>query len=213
LEGRLDRRPLKTRGSSWAKGLAKFLAGTGLTPNQISILSMVMAAVSMISFYYSNNNKLLLICAAVFIQIRLLCNLFDGMVAVEHGKKTSTGDIYNDAPDRVADVLIILGLCLSVKDMPYALHLGWAASVIAVMTAYIRVLGKSLGTTSYFVGPMAKQHRMFLITISAIIDYVLHLTNIEFSISYISLYIIVIGGTLTCFRRLNKIIKDKEEGA
>lgn len=209
----MDRRPLKTRGTSWAKGLAKFLAATGLTPNQISILSMVMAAISLASFYYSNNNKLLLICGAIFIQMRLLCNLFDGMVAVEHGKKTNTGDIYNDAPDRVADVLIILGLSLAVKDMPYALHLGWAASVIAVMSAYIRVLGKSLGTTSYFIGPMAKQHRMFLITISAIVDYVLYLLNIDFSISYISLYIIVIGGAYTCFRRLNKIIKDKEAGA
>jgi phosphatidylglycerophosphate synthase len=212
LEERLDRRPLKVRGASWAKGLAKFLAGTGLTPNQISILSMVMAVVSLISFYYSNHNKLLLVCAAIFIQMRLLCNLFDGMVAVEHGKKTSTGDIYNDAPDRVADVLIIFGLALAVRDQPYALHLGWAASIIAVMTAYIRVLGRSLGTTSYFIGPMAKQHRMFLITISAITDYILHLIDIDFSISYISLYVMVVGGTVTCLRRLNKIIKDKEAG-
>ena len=32
--------------------------------------------------------------------------------------------------------------------------------VLAVMTAYARVLGRSLGSGIYFIGPMAKQHRM-----------------------------------------------------
>lgn len=46
------------------------------------------------------------ILAAVFIQCRLLCNLFDGMVAVEGGKSTPSGELFNDIPDRVADPLI-----------------------------------------------------------------------------------------------------------
>lgn len=208
----MDRRPLKSRGTVWAKGTAKFLANTGITPNQISILSIFMALASMTCFYLAQEKQIFLLLAALFIQLRLLCNLFDGMVAVEHNKKTNTGDIFNDAPDRVADVLIILGLSLSVRDLPYAIHLGWAASLLAVMTAYIRVLGKSLGTESYFIGPMAKQHRMFLVTMSAITDLILASMNVDFSVSYITLFIIVLGSTVTCFRRLFKIIKDKEAG-
>lgn len=208
----MDRRPLKSRGSAWAKGFAKLLAGTGISPNQISILSILMAFISMVMFYYSTETKIYLIIAAVFIQLRLLCNLFDGMVAVEHGKKTNTGDIYNDAPDRLADVLIILGFSLAIRDMPYALHLGWAGSVFAIMTAYVRVLGRSLGTESYFIGPMAKQHRMFLITLSAVADYIFHINHINFSLSYYALIIIVIGSIITTFRRLGKITKDKETG-
>ena len=209
----MERRPLKSRGSNWAKATAKTLASTGITPNQISILSIVMALISMFCFYYSSHNSILLITGAIFIQMRLLCNLFDGMVAVEHGKKTSTGDIYNDFPDRLADVFIIMGLALSVREMPHAIHIGWAASVFAVMTAYVRVLGRSLGTESYFIGPMAKQHRMFLITLSAIVDFILLKASVDFSISYYSLIIIFIGSVYTSFRRLFKIIKDKEAGA
>ncbi len=207
----MDRRPLKSRGTAWAQGLAKYLAETGMTPNQISILSIVMSIFAMISFYYSQDNRPLLILAAVFIQMRLLCNLFDGMVAVEHGKKTNTGDIFNDAPDRFADLFIILGAGLAVMDRPYAIELAWAGAAFAIMTAYIRVLGKSVGTQSYFSGPMAKQHRMFIITATALIDTVLHFSSISFSTIYIALYIIAIGSFLTSLNRLNKIVNAKQD--
>lgn len=171
-----------------------------------------MALGSLLCYLFSPNKPFLLVVAALFIQLRLLCNLFDGMVAVEHGKKTNTGDIYNDAPDRVADVFIILGASLSIPDHSYALHFGWAASLIAVLSAYIRVLGRSLNTPSYFIGPMAKQHRMFLLTASSIIDFILLSFEVNFSITYISLIIIIILGLLTCVKRLSLILKDKEAG-
>ena len=208
----MDRRPLKSRGTFWAQKLAQLIAGTGISPNQISILSIVMSLISLVFFYYSGQNKAFLVLAALFIQLRLLCNLFDGMVAVEYGKKTNTGDIYNDAPDRIADLFIIVGLGLSVTDNSMAIHIAWFASAMAIMTAYVRVLGKSLGTESYFIGPMAKQHRMALVTLSAITDYILYLSGTSFSISFYVLCIIAIGSTVTCFSRLSKIIKDKERG-
>ena len=52
---------------------------------------------------------LLLIAAAGFIQLRRLCNLFDGMVAVEGGFKTKSGELYNDLPDRFSGALILAG--------------------------------------------------------------------------------------------------------
>lgn len=207
----MERRELKTRGTAWAKTTARILASTGISPNQISILSVIMSIIVMVMFYCSTENTFLLIGAAIFIQLRLLCNLFDGMVAIEHGKKTSTGDIFNDLPDRFADIFIILGFSLAVRHMPYAIHIGWAASLFAVMTAYVRVLGRSLGTESYFIGPMAKQHRMFLITISAVIELIFRLTHIDFSFAYYALIFIAIGSLVTTVRRLIKIIKVKEE--
>ncbi len=105
-----------------------------------------------------------LLLAAAAIQLRLLCNLLDGMLAVEEGFKSKTGDIYNDLPDRVADVLILVGAGYSMRDLPYGSTLGWLAAVMAVFTAYVRLLGGSLGVTQHFIGPMAKQHRMFTLT-------------------------------------------------
>lgn len=205
----MDRRPLKVRGKAWAQNLAKFIAGTGLTPNQISILSVVMALGSTICFYYARHLQILLILAALFIQLRLLCNLFDGMVAIEHNQKSVTGDIFNDAPDRFADIFIILGVGLAIRDIPYALNLAWAASCFAVLTAYIRVLGSSVGTPSYFSGPMAKQHRMALITVCCIAQFVFLKMEINFNILYYCLLVLTFGSLLTSLLRLRKIINFK----
>ena len=122
---------------------------------------MVFAAVAYVAFYVapdvpSDIRALALLVAAAAIQLRLLCNLVDGMLAVE-GFSSKAGDIYNDLPDRVSDVLILVGAGYSARDLAYAPALGWCAAVLAVLTAYVRVLGGSLGVTQHFVGPMAKQ--------------------------------------------------------
>ena len=46
------------------------------------------------------NRYIAYILFAGCVQCRLLCNLFDGMVAVEGGKRSPNGDLYNDMPDR-----------------------------------------------------------------------------------------------------------------
>ena len=100
------------------------------------------------------------------IQGRLLCNLLDGMVAIEGGRKTRAGDIFNDLPDRISDPLIIVPAGYAITSLPFGPDLGWLAAVVALLTAYVRVLGHSAGTPDFFVGPMAKQHRMAVLTVA-----------------------------------------------
>ncbi len=66
-------------------------------------------------------------------------------------------------------IIIGVGYGLSIT-FPIAITLGWVAAFFAVMTAYIRVLGGSCGLEQRFTGPMAKQHRMALLTGIAIIS-------------------------------------------
>ena len=146
-----------------------------MRPNTISIASVVCAAIAAAAFYAAAAaspalRSALLLVAAAAIQLRLLCNLLDGMLAVEEGLKTRTGDIYNDVPDRLADVLILAGAGYSVRYVPGGVALGWAAAVAAVFTAYVRLLAGSLGATQHFIGPMAKQHRMFTVTLAALLS-------------------------------------------
>ena len=209
----MQRRPLKSRGKSWAIQSAKYIASTGMTPNQISILSIVFSIGSTFALYFSNQSSNLFIAAAIFVQLRLLCNLLDGMVAIEHNKKSSTGDIFNDAPDRIADILTIIGLGLAIKETPMALTLSWAAACFAVLTAYIRALGISIGTPAYFTGPMAKPHRMFLATLGCLLQFIFIKLNIEFNIIYYTLLIILTGSALTSLIRLSKIYHHKKNEA
>lgn len=156
-----DRRPLKVRGSNWARQLAKFLAGLGITPNQISVISIMFAAAGAVCLFAGG---WYLILAAACIQGRLLCNLFDGMVAVEHNKATPLGAVYNEFPDRIADSILLVAAGYAVA-MP---ALGWCAALAAALTAYVRVFGASCGLGHDFSGPMAKQHRMAVLTVACI---------------------------------------------
>ena len=67
---------------------------------------------------------------------------------------------------------ILVGAGYSLRYVTGGVALGWAAAVAAVFTAYVRLLGGSLGVTQHFIGPMAKQHRMFTLTLAALLSAV-----------------------------------------
>jgi len=97
----MDRRPLKTRERGWAKALASTLVRARIRPNAISVFSVVFALGAAAAFIASRNAEgiqrvVLLIVAAACIQLRLLCNMLDGMVAVEGKMASKTGDIFNE---------------------------------------------------------------------------------------------------------------------
>jgi len=99
---------------------------------------------------------------AVLSQVRLLANMFDGMVAIETRTASPVGELYNEVPDRVSDAAIFIGIGYSAGGVT---ELGYAATCTAFLTAYIRAVGKVAGAKQEFCGPMAKQHRMFLVTV------------------------------------------------
>ena len=113
-----------------------------------------------------------LIAAAAAIQFRLVCNLLDGMVAVEHGRGSPAGPIWNELPDRFADALFLVGAGYGAAraGLGWAADLGWAAALLAVLTAFVRELGRGLGQPADFSGPAAKPHRMALLTLAAVIS-------------------------------------------
>lgn len=158
-----DRRPLASRDTGWARRIAATLARSSVTPNQISVASVVFAAAGAASLLWLATPAGFLL-AALCIQLRLLCNLFDGMVAIEGGKQSAVGVLYNEFPDRLADSLLIVALghaCLH----PW---LGWAGALAAALTAYVRQTGAGLGFGHDFRGPMAKQQRMAVLTIGCL---------------------------------------------
>ena len=101
--------------------------------------------------------------AAAAMPLRLLCNMLDGMLAVEGGLTTPSGELYNELPDRLADLLILVGAGYAIGEVPWGPELGWAAATTALLTAYVRTLGVAAGASHHFVGPMAKPRRMHVL--------------------------------------------------
>jgi phosphatidylglycerophosphate synthase len=185
------------------------MTALSVTPNQISHASMLMAALAGTWFWLSGApgsagaRVVLLILAALFCQLRLLCNLLDGMVAVEGGKGEADGPFWNEFPDRIADILIFAGIGYGIA-MP---GLGWAAAAFAVLTAYVRELGRATGNPGDFGGPMAKQHRMAVATAAALLSIIEALWSGGSWILTIALWIVAIGSAVTVLRRSRNLIR------
>ncbi|WP_158813652.1 CDP-alcohol phosphatidyltransferase family protein [Methylocapsa sp. S129] len=195
-EEETNRRPIEARSSGWAKASASFLARTRVTPNQVSAASVVFAAIgaALLAFY---PNAWGLIGCALAVQARLACNLLDGMVAIEGGKKSPLGALYNEFPDRIADSLFIVALGYSVGWPAW----GWFGALAAALTAYIRVFGGSLGLPQDFRGPMAKQHRMAALTLACLagaLEYGISGTHYALSAAVV---VIAAGSVATCVTR------------
>ena len=191
-----NRRPIKARGNPFIQRLARRMAEAGITPNSISVASVVFAALGAVCLLVSPVGWGAIACA-VGIQLRLLCNLIDGMVAVEGGRKTPTGALYNEVPDRVADSVLLVSLGYAV-GVPW---LGWLAALAAACTAYVRVLGGSLGLVQSFRGPMAKQHRMALMTGACLLSPLFGTTGLL----HLALILMTLGALITCGTRLKGI--------
>ncbi len=209
------RRPIKARDTRWAAKIAAVLAKAGVKPNQISILSAVFGLGAGLCLAGTSRSEAFLwpwlyLGAALFIQLRLLCNLFDGMVAIEGGFKTKSGEIYNELPDRFADAFIFIGAGNVVAEGEWAELAGWLCAVLAVLTAYVRALGVSAGASQHFCGPMAKQHRMALMTAACVVSAGLLFTGILLPVVPWALLVIAIGCVVTIFRRTGRIVRELE---
>ena len=103
------RRPLASRSTRWAGMLASAAVRAGFTADSISILSLVFSGAGGAALLWLPRPWNLL-AGAAGVQLRLLCNLLDGMVAIEGGRKSKVGVLYNEVPDRVADSVFLVAL-------------------------------------------------------------------------------------------------------
>jgi phosphatidylglycerophosphate synthase len=203
---RENRRPLASRDTALARRAASWLVARDVTPNQISQLAMVFAAFGFLAFALSwlagpVVAGLFLLIAAACCQGRLICNLLDGMVAIEGGKAAKDGPFWNEAPDRVSDILFLCGAGVACG----APLLGALASVGALTTAYLRELGRAEGLGADFSGPMAKQHRMAVLTLGAVLAAFQPLVW-DGSVLRYALGLIILGTVATAIRRSWRII-------
>ncbi|MBL8798386.1 MAG: CDP-alcohol phosphatidyltransferase family protein [Planctomycetia bacterium] len=203
-----DRRPIAARETRWANRTADWLARRGASANFISVLGLLAGCAAGACLAATNQlddwpQRAAWLVGALCVQLRLVANLLDGMVALASGQASRIGELFNDVPDRFADAAICIGLGYSAGGRP---DLGYLAACAALLTAYVRVLGKAAGAGSDFSGPMAKQQRMFLVTVTGVF---LGLTPTDWQTAVplpaLVLGVIAVGSLLTALRRLLRI--------
>ena len=208
-----NRRPLKSRGTAWAAAAARVALASGISADGISILGVLisLAGAAALALFLAVPWHFLIGAAAV--QLRLLCNMLDGMVAVEGGKKSPYGPLYNELPDRLEDSVLLIAAGFSAGLIGFLL--GLIAALLAAICAYVRLLGGTLGQPQDFVGPQAKPHRMFVLTLGLVGAFVEQVTmggDYGETISlHVALWVIVIGTLITIARRTLRIARRLRE--
>src|SRR5262245_53146456 len=105
-----SRRPIANAFRRTAQAAVRFCVRRAIHPDVISYLSIAASAGAAICFWRSSAHPWLLILAPALCYLRLWCNMLDGMVALAAGKASRQGEIVNELPDRISDLLIFAGV-------------------------------------------------------------------------------------------------------
>src|SRR6266566_5010859 len=207
----IDRRPIATRNRRWAQSATMWLASRNVSPNVISIAGMCacIAAGIALSLTSVTYHRVFWLIAALGAQLRLTANMLDGMVALASGRASKTGELYNEIPDRVSDAAVFIGAGYAWGGN---VALGYIATILAIFTAYVRAAGKIAGGPNEFCGPMAKQHRMLVITLVCLYSAIaprswqmITFNDSQIGLMTLGLVAIVVGCVITVFRRVSRI--------
>jgi len=205
----IERRPLATRRTRWAQALAAMLVRRGVSPNAISVVGLLFGLLAggllgATAHVDGWPRRAIWLTAALFVLLRLLANLLDGMVAVASQRTSRVGELYNELPDRFSDAAALIGLGYAVGGQ---VELGYLAALAAVLTAYVRALGKTAGAPQIYVGPLAKPHRMFLVALCAVAAGVLPEDWVEsYRPPMWTLVVCIAGAVVTIVHRLVRIV-------
>lgn len=206
-----SRRPIAAVFRQTADTAVRFCLRHGIHPDAISYLSVVAALIAAICFWKSGATRWLLIIAPLFCYLRLWFNMLDGMIAFGAGKASRRGEILNDLPDRISDVVIFVGVAHSGLMDPF---IGYWTAIFAVLTSYVGLFGQALGVQRQFGGMMSKPWRMVVLHVGALLTFFLaSRSSATFTIFDWTCLVIIIGCVETIVVRLKRItatLQDKQ---
>ena len=209
------RRPIADLFRRTATAAVDFCVRRHVHPDVISWGSVLAAAVAAGGLFAARWQPWLLIVAPLACYARLWLNMLDGMVALASGRASKRGEIVNELPDRISDILIFAAVAhSSFVTLPALAY--WAA-LLAVMTAYVGMLGQAVGARREFGGVMAKPIRMVVLHAGAWATFaMLHLGHearvvAGFTPLDLACLIVILGCVQTCMVRLRSTFRILEK--
>ncbi len=157
--------------------IGRILAKTGLTPNMITTLTLVVALVTAYVFYLGD-----IIVGFLLMLFTILLDMFDGAIARAAGLASKFGATYDHTLDRYAEYLFMLGLMMGPTAVPSMLlwpivwwpyispeikFLPWFWGIFSlfgmIMASFTRAKAESVGgMTSCTVGIAERQEKLLL---------------------------------------------------
>ncbi|MEF8721067.1 MAG: CDP-alcohol phosphatidyltransferase family protein [Candidatus Accumulibacter delftensis] len=150
---------IKPRFQSLLRPLATRLAAAGVTANAVTLVAMVFSvAIGLLLAIFQPGGAAYL-ALPIWLFLRMALNAIDGMLAREHGQKSTLGAYLNELTDVISDAALYLPFAFVA---PFgALSVGlviWLAAVSEMAGA----LGPMVGASRRYEGPMGKSDRAFV---------------------------------------------------
>lgn len=151
------------------KPIAEVFAKTGVTPNTLTFIGLVVGIAAAILFVYGQQ-----ILAGL---VLLLCGFFDlidGAVARVTGKETSFGGVLDSVTDRYVDFLIFGAIIYAGLTETVILQ-GWIWGILAItgsfMVSYVRARAEAAGSGKLDVGIAERAERTLILAVGALVGY------------------------------------------
>jgi CDP-diacylglycerol---glycerol-3-phosphate 3-phosphatidyltransferase len=151
---------LKPRFQGLLRPLMKWLARHGFTPNVITLIAIVGSIAVGAAVSQAATRPSLLLLLPVWLFARMALNAIDGMMARELDMATQLGAVLNELGDAVSDLGLYLPLAFVNEQARWPVI---AFSIGAVLTEFCGVLGRALGASRHYEGPMGKSDRAFVV--------------------------------------------------
>jgi phosphatidylglycerophosphate synthase len=193
---------LKPRFQSLLRPLMGRLARLGCTPNAITLIAVAGSLMAGVAVMLAARWPAALLLLPAWLLTRMALNALDGMMARELHMATPLGAVLNELGDVLSDLVLYLPLAFLYPPAQWPVV---AFAVGAVLTEFCGVLGRALGASRHYEGPMGKSDRAFLVgalgLITVALPDVLKLWPWVFTIA-------TLLAAVTCWNRIVKTLDE-----
>jgi len=149
---------LKPRFQALLRPLTNWLAGRGVTANQVTLAAVLLSLATGALVVADPSSRIVLLSVPAVLFLRMALNAVDGMLAREHGMKTRLGAVLNELGDVVADA----GLYLPLALVPGVSAIGVTlVALLGIISEMAGVVAVQIGADRRYDGPLGKSDRAF----------------------------------------------------
>ncbi|MEA3283354.1 MAG: CDP-alcohol phosphatidyltransferase family protein [Euryarchaeota archaeon] len=196
---------LRPHAKSILKPLVGIMSRTAITPDALSVISLIFAISAGILYAVSSDSTTFVLAAGSMVLLNGIADAMDGELARSSGTAGKRGDFLDHVIDRYADVFIICGIF-------FGAYVGWRIGVAAVvgtlLTSYLGVQAQAVGVGRYYGGILGRADRLVVIMLASILYFIYPHVIYGFSFLGWSIVLIAIASNLTVIQRFVYIWKE-----
>ncbi len=174
----------------------------GMTPNQVTILALLLSIVTGIILSIFHENKWIYILMPIVMFVRMALNAIDGVMAKKYQMKSHLGLLLNELGDVISDLFLFIPFVFIAEDYGIGIMLFISLSIISEMAG---VTVQVIGSSRRYDGPMGKSDRAFIVGFISFLIFV-HLNIIPYL--HFVFYICSILMLINIYNRITKGLKE-----